>query len=180
MRDGRLVSKAKLKGGQIQDRVQENLIGDITCSVDSIGPKASRSLMHIKYHPYHLNKSAVLSFQNFILLRHMRGRNLLINTMLKAKLIKRGIPELGPIIIANSFQAVGMLIVQPQSQALKVFKHFILAFKQLGCSTMTRTYHLPPMEQTREGPTLSIRSNCPGCSDIIVLTREWDAAIILP
>jgi hypothetical protein len=50
--------------------------------------------------------------------------------MLKAKLFKRGIPELGPIVIANSFQAVGMLIVQPQSQARKVFKHFILAFQE--------------------------------------------------
>jgi hypothetical protein len=50
--------------------------------------------------------------------------------MLKAKLIERGIPELGPIVTANDFQAVGMLIVQPQSQALKVFKHFILAFHE--------------------------------------------------
>jgi hypothetical protein len=55
---------------------------------------------------------------------------LLINTMLKAKLIERGIPELGPIVTVNSFQAVGMLIVQPQSQALQVFKHFILAFQE--------------------------------------------------
>jgi hypothetical protein len=44
----------------------------------------------------------------------------MINTMLKAKLIERGIPELDPIVTANSFQADGMLIVQPQSQALKV------------------------------------------------------------
>jgi hypothetical protein len=51
-----------------------------------------------------------------------------INTMLKAKLIERGIPELSPIVTMNSFQVVGMLIVQPQSQALKVLKHFILFF----------------------------------------------------
>jgi hypothetical protein len=55
------------------------------------------------------------------------GGELLINTMLKTKLIERDIPELGPTITANGFQAVGMLIIQPQSQALKVFKHFILA-----------------------------------------------------
>jgi hypothetical protein len=61
----------------------------------------------------------------------MRGGKLLINTMLKAKLIKRGIPELNLIVTTNGFQAVGMLIVQPQSQALKVFKHFIiLAFQE--------------------------------------------------
>jgi hypothetical protein len=53
-----------------------------------------------------------------------------INTMLKAKLIKRDILELGPIVTANSFQAAGMLIIQPQSQAPKVFKHFILAFQE--------------------------------------------------
>jgi hypothetical protein len=55
---------------------------------------------------------------------------LLINTMLKAKLIERGIPKLGLIVTANSFQAVGILIVQPQSQAPKVLKHFILAFQK--------------------------------------------------
>jgi hypothetical protein len=58
----------------------------------------------------------------------MRGRKLLINIMLKAKLIEIGIPELSPIVIVNCFQAVGMLIVQPQCQALKVLKHFILPF----------------------------------------------------
>jgi hypothetical protein len=43
------------------------------------------------------------------------GQKLLINTMLKAKLIERDIVELGPIVTVNTFQAVGMLIVQPQS-----------------------------------------------------------------
>jgi hypothetical protein len=50
--------------------------------------------------------------------------------MLKAKLIERGIPELSPIVTANSFQAVRMLFVQPQSQAPKVLKHFILACQE--------------------------------------------------
>jgi hypothetical protein len=59
-----------------------------------------------------------------------RGRKLLINTMLKTKLIERGIPELDPIVTINSFQTVEMLIVQPQSQALKVLKHFILALHE--------------------------------------------------
>jgi hypothetical protein len=49
--------------------------------------------------------------------------------MLKAKLIERGIPELGPIVTVNSFQVVGIVIVQPQSQPLKVLKHFILTFQ---------------------------------------------------
>jgi hypothetical protein len=48
--------------------------------------------------------------------------------VLKAKLIERGISELGLIVTVNSFQVVGMLIVQPQGQAPKVLKHFILAF----------------------------------------------------
>jgi hypothetical protein len=56
--------------------------------------------------------------------------------MLKAKLINRGIPELSPIVTMNSFQAIGMLIVQPQSQAPKVFKHFILAFQEENPSVM--------------------------------------------
>jgi hypothetical protein len=50
--------------------------------------------------------------------------------MLKAKLIERGIPELGPIIIVNSFEVVGMLTIQPQGQASKVLKHFILTFQE--------------------------------------------------
>jgi hypothetical protein len=72
----------------------------------------------------------VLSFHDSILLRNTRGRKLLINTILKAKLIKRGIPELSLIVTANGFQVVGMFIVQPQGQALKVPKHFILALQE--------------------------------------------------
>jgi hypothetical protein len=59
----------------------------------------------------------------------MSGK-LLINTMLKEKLIKRDISELSLIVTANGFQAVGMLIVQPQSQALKALKYFILALQE--------------------------------------------------
>jgi hypothetical protein len=50
--------------------------------------------------------------------------------MLKAKLIRRDIAKLGPIVTTNDFQAVGMLVVQPQSQAPKVLKYFILAFQE--------------------------------------------------
>jgi hypothetical protein len=67
----------------------------------------------------------------------MWGRKPLINIMLKAKLIKRGISELSPIITVNNFQAVGMLIVQPQSQAPKVLKHFILTLQE-GNPRITR------------------------------------------
>jgi hypothetical protein len=56
--------------------------------------------------------------------------------MLKAKLTERGIHELGPVVTANSFQAVGMLIVQPQSQAPKVLKHFILTFQEENLRVM--------------------------------------------
>jgi hypothetical protein len=63
-------------------------------------------------------------------LRNARGRELLINPMLKAKLIKRDIFELNPIVTANSFQSVEMLIVRPQSQALKVLKQFILTLEE--------------------------------------------------
>jgi hypothetical protein len=64
------------------------------------------------------------------LLRNSLGKELLINTMLKAELIKRSIPELGAIITVNGFQAVGMFIVQPQGYALKVIKHLILSFQK--------------------------------------------------
>jgi hypothetical protein len=63
-------------------------------------------------------------------LRNAWGRKLLINPMLKAKLIKRDISELSPIVTVNGFQAIGILIVQPQSQTPKVLKHFILALQE--------------------------------------------------
>jgi hypothetical protein len=50
--------------------------------------------------------------------------------MLKTKLFERCIPKLGPIVTTNSFQAVGMIIVQPQSQAPKMLKHFILTIQE--------------------------------------------------
>jgi hypothetical protein len=50
--------------------------------------------------------------------------------MLKAKLIKRGISELSPIVTVNGFQAVGMLIVQPHSQEPKVLKYLIFALQE--------------------------------------------------
>jgi hypothetical protein len=55
MGDGRLASKIKLKGGQIQDRAWEDSIRNISCSADSIGTKASRSPILIEHHPSHLN-----------------------------------------------------------------------------------------------------------------------------
>jgi hypothetical protein len=56
--------------------------------------------------------------------------------MLKAKLIKRGISELSPMVTVNDFQAVGMLIIQPQSQASKVLKHFIIALQEENSRVM--------------------------------------------
>jgi hypothetical protein len=50
--------------------------------------------------------------------------------MLKAKLMNGGISELSPIVTANDFQAVGMLIVQPQSQEPKVLKYLIFALQE--------------------------------------------------
>jgi hypothetical protein len=55
MRDRRLTTKGKLKGSQMQNRVQEDSIRDIACNADSIGPKASMSPMLIEHHHSHLN-----------------------------------------------------------------------------------------------------------------------------
>jgi hypothetical protein len=60
----------------------------------------------------------------------MQGGKLLINPMLKEKLIKRGISELSLIVTANGFQLVVMLIVQPQSQEPKVLKYLIFALQE--------------------------------------------------
>jgi hypothetical protein len=56
--------------------------------------------------------------------------------MLKAKLIKRGISELNLIITTNSFQAVGMLIVQSQDKESKVLKYLIFALQEENSRVM--------------------------------------------
>jgi hypothetical protein len=53
--DRRLATKAKLEGGQMQNRAQEDLIRNIASGTNSIVPKAPRSPMLIEHHPSHLN-----------------------------------------------------------------------------------------------------------------------------
>jgi hypothetical protein len=55
MSDRRLATKAKLKGGQMQNRAKEDPIRNIASGANSFGPKAPRSPMLIKDHPSHLN-----------------------------------------------------------------------------------------------------------------------------
>jgi hypothetical protein len=95
------------------------------------------------------------------MLRNTRGRKLLINTMLKAKLIKRDIPELGLIITVNDFQAIGMFIVQHQSQDPKVLKHLILAFQNEN-SRVTRIV----INDDKDIPLASHRANLRGTDNV--------------
>jgi hypothetical protein len=55
VRDRRLATKAKLKGGQMHNRAQEDPIGNIASCANGIGPKAPRSPMLIEHRPSHLN-----------------------------------------------------------------------------------------------------------------------------
>jgi hypothetical protein len=55
VRDRRLATKAKLKGGQMQNRAQENLIRNIASSVNNISPKVPGNPMLIEHRPSHLN-----------------------------------------------------------------------------------------------------------------------------
>jgi hypothetical protein len=55
VRDRRLADKAKLKGGQMQNRAQEDSIRNIANDANSIGPKMHRSPMLIVHRPSHLN-----------------------------------------------------------------------------------------------------------------------------
>jgi hypothetical protein len=50
-----LASHAPSSVARNPSRAQENSIGDITCNIDRIGPKASRSPMLIEHRPCHLN-----------------------------------------------------------------------------------------------------------------------------
>jgi hypothetical protein len=81
--------------------------------------------------------------------------------MLKAKLIERGIPEPSLVVTVNGFQAVGMLIVQPQSQALKVLKHFILAFQEEN-SRVTRVV----INNDKDIPLASYEANPRGTDSV--------------
>jgi hypothetical protein len=86
----------------------------------------------------------------------------------------------------NGFQAIEMLISQLQSQALKVHKHFIIAFKKENPRVMRivinddKNIPLASHGAIREEPIVSIWSNYPGCSVITVLIEEWETTIILP
>jgi hypothetical protein len=55
VRDRRLATKAKLKGGQMQNRAQEDSIRNIASGANSIDPKAPRNPMLIEHRPSHLN-----------------------------------------------------------------------------------------------------------------------------
>jgi hypothetical protein len=55
VRDRRLATKAKLKGGQMQNRAQEDLIRNIASGANSIDAKAHRSPMLIEHRPSLLN-----------------------------------------------------------------------------------------------------------------------------
>jgi hypothetical protein len=55
VRDRRLATNAKLKGGQMQNREEEDSIRNIASGANSINPKVSMSPMLIEHHPSHLN-----------------------------------------------------------------------------------------------------------------------------
>jgi hypothetical protein len=55
MRDNSFATKAKLEGGQMQNRAQEDPIRNIASGANSISPKAPRSPMLIEHRPSHLN-----------------------------------------------------------------------------------------------------------------------------
>jgi hypothetical protein len=55
VRDKWIATKAKLKGGRMQNRAQEDPIRNIASGANSIGPKAPRRPMLIEHHPNHLN-----------------------------------------------------------------------------------------------------------------------------
>jgi hypothetical protein len=105
----------------------------------------------------------VLSFHNSILLRNAWSRKLLINNVLKAKLIKRDIPELDPVVTVNGLQAVGMLIVQPQSQGMKVLKHFILTFQEENLRVMRVV-----INNDKDIPLASHRANLRGTDNVYI------------
>jgi hypothetical protein len=98
---------------------------------------------------------------------------------------QKTVDQHSPTVTVNDFQAVEMLIVEPQSQAPKVLKYFILAFQEDEPRIMrivingNKNIPLASHGANLEGPIVSICSNCPSCSVITVLTGEWEAAIIL-
>jgi hypothetical protein len=55
VRDRMLATKAKLKGGQMHNRAQEDPIRIIASGANSISPKAPRSPMFIEHRPSHFN-----------------------------------------------------------------------------------------------------------------------------
>jgi hypothetical protein len=111
-------------------RALENLIGDITCSADSVGPKTSRSLIAHRASSLPSQLECGYFVPHLFSVESHVGKKIADQHHAQGKTNQKGISELGPIVTVSSFQTVGMLIVQPQSQAPKVFKHFILTFQE--------------------------------------------------
>ena len=78
-------------------------LDDEACSVDYFRPEATRSLIFFKHSSCHFNQSPVLSFDDTILLRSIRSRQLVSNTKFIKIIIKTSVFELGSIITLDVF-----------------------------------------------------------------------------
>ena len=74
-------------------------------SIDSIGPKPDWGLILCKHNSGHLNKCAILPFNNIILLRCISGRELMRNAIFIQKFFNMSIFELSAIITSDMLRS---------------------------------------------------------------------------
>jgi hypothetical protein len=119
--------------------------------------------MLIEHHPGHLNKGLILAFNNTILLRHTCRGKLVLGSQRGVKGLKMSIFEFCAIVIMNRSHGIfGKLILQPKNETSSMSKSLILLLHEeypriaRKSSTTISTYNIPPKEQTRAGPIMSI------------------------
>src|SRR3954469_1137103 len=73
----RLVTSDKLMRSFLQELMKVNLVDDMAGSVDGFGPELNWGLVFSKHCSGHLNKTTILPFNNTILLRCIRSREIM-------------------------------------------------------------------------------------------------------
>jgi hypothetical protein len=122
--------------------------------------------MLIKHRLSHLTQGSIFPFHNTILGKCIRTQKLVFKTQVMAKGFEARASEFRAIVTANCPYGISVpLIPQPQDKISNKTKRLPFssrksthAYREYS-STTTRTYHFPPADRIRAGPTRSIWSS---------------------
>jgi hypothetical protein len=97
----------------LEKLVKIEMVCDMTCRVDRLGPKPIRSLILVKHDSCHLYESYILPFGHPILLRSVGGQKLMLDTFFIRIVFHLSVLELAVIITSNSLYFSIKFILYP-------------------------------------------------------------------